>query len=275
MKCQIQWKVQMKIHENHYMKYIEKSMKMSCLCWAQDSKSLEHVEHVDSTKKQPGKPNGSTLLIKQALSQCHNGWQLPEAPGQLVEIPSWTKHQFMVSHMAWRDDACKNHSMFRGDLVVWWQKNQINVKLSSQSYLKYISTHIILSYIWSYRYPSFFPNIFVFHSKKITKKSTKIPQNPRFFIPSHPFPRPAMADVADPAETAGDHIAAGGATPTTSAPSAAVEDDVVEAEESPTNPQEKPTEAPSWNVLSHVLSHALKCLVSNISNMVNGGLMDG
>lgn len=52
-----------------------------------------------------------------------------------------------------------------------------------------------------------------------------------------------MADVADPAETAGDHIAAGGATPTTSAPSAAVEDDVVEAEESPTNPQEKPTEA--------------------------------
>ena len=78
-----------------------------------------------------------------------------------------------------------------------------------------------------------------------------------------------MADVADPAETAGDHIAAAGATPTTSAPSAAVEDDVVEAEESPTNPQEKPTEAPSWNVLSHVL----KCLVSNISNMVNGWLM--
>jgi len=84
-----------------------------------------------------------------------------------------------------------------------------------------------------------------------------------------------MADVADPAETAGDHIAAGGATPTTYAPSAAVEDDVVEAEESPTNPQEKPTEAPSWNVLSHVLSHVLKCLVLNISNMVNGGLMVG
>jgi hypothetical protein len=54
-----------------------------------------------------------------------------------------------------------------------------------------------------------------------------------------------------------------------------VEDDVVEAEESPTNPQEKPTEAPSWNVLSHVLSHVLKCLVLNISNMVNGGLMVG
>ena len=51
-----------------------------------------------------------------------------------------------------------------------------------------------------------------------------------------------MADVADTGDAAGD--AAGAATPTTSAPSAAaaVEDDVVEAE-SPTNPQEKPTEA--------------------------------
>lgn len=57
-----------------------------------------------------------------------------------------------------------------------------------------------------------------------------------------------MADVADAASTAGD--GAGGATPTTSAPSAAVEDEVVEAEESPTNPQEKPTEAPSWVEMS-------------------------
>jgi hypothetical protein len=118
-------------------------------------------------------------------------------------------------------------------------QRQIVISIISQIYLNtyYFIIHLklFLSFIFSQH---------VFSIQK-TPKSTKITQNPRFFIPSHPFPRPAMADVADPAETAGDHIAAGGATPTTSAPSAAVEDDVVEAEESPTNPQEKPTEAPS------------------------------
>ena len=82
----------------------------------------------------------------------------------------------------------------------------------------------------------------------------KISENPEVFqdfcYPKSSLPTPAMADVAD----TGD--AAGAATPPTSAPSAAaaVEDDVVEAE-SPTNPQEKPTEAQNSSIFHTSISH--------------------
>ena len=110
--------------------------------------------------------------------------------------------------------------------VIWLvtkESDQRQIIISIIIYLKYISTQLFFDH-------QFFKLClsFIFST------------NP---FENAPSPRP-MADVAGDAD-AGD---AGGATPGTSAPSApaAVEDDVVEAEESPTNPQEKPTEAP-WH----------------------------